>query len=70
MKKQNLKSLKLSKKSISKLTSLKGGSVPAETCESPCQGGTDCCNGSQGVCYDPESVSWVYRICICPITES
>ncbi len=68
MKKQNLKSLKLSKSSVSKLTTISGGVADAAaTCESPCQGGTGCCNGSVGVCYDPESYS-AYNICICPIT--
>ncbi|AXG72276.1 hypothetical protein KORDIASMS9_04545 [Kordia sp. SMS9] len=70
MKKRELKNLKLSKQFVSKLTSLKGGYIPAATCESPCQGGTDCCEpGSMRACtYDPESNSWIDKICMCPIT--
>lgn len=75
MKKQNLKSLKLNKKSISDLTTLVGGAdahgngnaVPAETCEGPCKGGTGCCNNSIGpeCTFDPESISWIFNICDC-----
>ncbi|MEM6718222.1 MAG: hypothetical protein AAF611_02805 [Bacteroidota bacterium] len=76
MKKQHLKSLKLRKKSISNLTILTGGAdadhgnvaAAAGTCESPCKGGTGCCNGTQTleVCtYDPKSLSWKYEECIC-----
>ncbi len=43
MKKKNLKSLKLNKKSISNLHSMKGA-APAQTCEGPCQNGTGCCH--------------------------
>ncbi|WP_298515846.1 hypothetical protein [uncultured Kordia sp.] len=67
MKKSKFRKLKLSKESISKLEQSKiGGVVPAGTCEGPCEGGTGCCNGSQGVCYDPESYSG-WQICICDI---
>lgn len=46
MKKKSLKKLSLKVNTISNLESsaLKGG----ETCESPCQGGTGCCNGGGG----------------------
>lgn len=77
MKKQNLKSLKLNKKSISSLTRLFGGAdahgngnaAPAKTCEGPCKGGTGCCNGTGTVgpacTFDPESVSWIIGVCDC-----
>ncbi|MEM6718220.1 MAG: hypothetical protein AAF611_02795 [Bacteroidota bacterium] len=74
MKKQHLKSLKLNKKSISHLNFLVGGAdahggdhAAAGTCESPCKGGTGCCNDSIGpeCTFDPESISWIFNICDC-----
>lgn len=70
MKKRNLKSLKLNKKSISNLTS---GATPAQTCEGPCKGGTGCCEGGEPhtmqldpVCtFDPASISWRIGVCDC-----
>jgi hypothetical protein len=70
MKKQNLKNLNLKKSSISKLTSVTGGNV-GQTCEGPCQGGTECCvpGGSGQACsiIDPTSASFYIGVCVCPI---
>jgi hypothetical protein len=66
MKKSNFKNLKLRKESISKLDQSKVIGAFAETCEPPCQGGTECCSGpcrTPPACYTENGAASCISIC-------
>ena len=62
MKKSKFKKLKLNKSSISKLEQAKIGGAPAQTCESPCIGGTDCCVAPEP-CFSENGAASCQWIC-------